>query len=115
VTNILAAEKRRRKRRARSNRRTFPDSASFAGLCDTLHDRRTEAGRSCILSHLDHYLVRDEIVPDAGSSSSTISHNVEGLLRMDAESRGGPGTAIVRDVVKVESETLPSRDTSYSP
>lgn len=83
---------------------TFPTLAHLSG--DYVNAARAAAAAAdiVIFSHPWIFpLVRNDIDPTRQLIVYD-SHNVEGLLRMELLDDGGPGTAIVRDVVKLERE-----------
>jgi len=83
---------------------TFPELAPLSP--DYVNAARAAAAAAdvVIFSHPWIFpLVRDAIDPTRQLIVYD-SHNVEGLLRMELLDDGGPGTAIVREVVKVEHE-----------
>lgn len=83
---------------------TFPELAYLSVDYVTAARAAAAAADIVIFSHPWIFpLVRNDIDP-ARQLIVYDSHNVEGLLRMELLDDGGPGTAIVRDVVKLERE-----------
>jgi glycosyltransferase involved in cell wall biosynthesis len=83
---------------------TFPELAHLSPDYVSAARSAAAAADVVIFSHPWIFpLVRDDIDP-ARQLVVYDSHNVEGLLRMELLDDGGPGTAIVREVVRVERE-----------